>query len=80
MIGAPSAHEETTRRFLSGFDVIAIKTDIAEQAVVLRRENRLKLPDAIVWASALFHGALLVTRDTKDFPSDHPMIRVPYKI
>ena len=40
----------------------------------------MKLPDAIVWASAQVHAMLLVTRDTKDFPGDDPGIRVPYMV
>ena len=33
--------------------------------VALRRAHRLKLPDAIIWASADLHGMLLVSRDTR---------------
>ena len=40
----------------------------------------LKLPDAIVWASAQVHGMLLVTRDTKGFPADNPGVRMPYRV
>ena len=46
----------------------------------LRRERRLKLPDALIWATARRHGSLLVTRNTKDFPKDDPGVRVPYSI
>jgi predicted nucleic acid-binding protein len=52
---------------------------IAEQAVALRRDRRVKLPDAVIWATARSMGALLVTRNTKDFPADDPGVRVPYR-
>jgi hypothetical protein len=38
----------------------------------------VKLPDALVWASARAESALLVTRDTKAFPKAEPGVRVPY--
>jgi predicted nucleic acid-binding protein len=40
--------------------------------------RKVRLPDAIIWATALHESALLVTRDTKDFPSAEPGIRIPY--
>ena len=44
----------------------------------IRRDRRVKLPDAVIWATARAESALLVTRNTKDFPRDDPGIRVPY--
>ena len=65
--------------FLNGFDVIALDGSIAESAVRLRQEHRIKLPDAIIWASAEVHAMLLVTRNTKDFPAGDPGTRIPYR-
>jgi hypothetical protein len=45
---------------------------------MLRQRHRLKLPDAIVWASAQAHDMLFVTQDVKDFPAGDPGVRVPY--
>ena len=50
------------------------------RAVALRKEHGIRLPDAIIWASADVHALLLVTRNTKDFGTDRPGIRVPYKL
>ena len=81
MIGAASKDEEfTCREFLSSFTVIPFSLDIAEEAVRIRRGTRIKLPDAIIWASARTNGALLVTRNTKDYPKDDPFVRLPYSI
>jgi predicted nucleic acid-binding protein len=44
----------------------------------LRREIRLKLPDAIILASARANGLLLVTRNHRDFPRKDSDIRIPY--
>jgi predicted nucleic acid-binding protein len=80
MAGAPLALEQATRGFLDGFQLIALDPEIAERAVAIRRDHRLKLPDAIVWASAQVHARLLLTRDTKGFPADDPGVRVPYVV
>src|SRR3546814_9674964 len=47
MIGAGPAVEVKTRRFLSGFRIIPLTSDVAERAVVLRKRYRVKLPDAV---------------------------------
>ena len=80
MVGAGSEVEAATRRFLSGFDVVAIDESIAECAVGIRRGHGIKLPDAVIWATAQTHAMLLVTRNTKDFPEGDPGIRAPYKL
>jgi predicted nucleic acid-binding protein len=80
MIGAAPAEEAPIRAFLSGFEVVPIDADVADEAVRLRRERRLRLPDAVIWATARTQGALLVTRNTKDFPAGDPGVRVPYQV
>ena len=81
MVGAETSDEEThLRSFLKRFEVHPITTPIAERAVAIRRESRQRLPDAIIWATAQELGFILVTRNTRDFPSNHPGIRVPYRL
>ncbi len=81
MCGADGAGEESKcRGFLAQFEIIGISIEVAERAVRIRREQRLKLPDAIIWATAQQLGCVLVTRNTKDFPLKHPGVRVPYKV
>lgn len=80
MVGAEAAVEDRTRRFLSSFTVVPLRDDVADRAVALRRRHRIKLPDAVIWASADVHSMLLVTRNTKDFPPDTPGVRFPYAL
>jgi predicted nucleic acid-binding protein len=80
MVGATPTLLHATQSFLEGFRVIDLDKEVAERAVSLRRRHRIKLPDAIVWASAQVHSMLLVTRDSRDFRSDDPAIRIPYRI
>jgi predicted nucleic acid-binding protein len=80
MVGAPPALEAGTRAFLDRFVVVGLDQAVAERAVAVRQGNRLKLPDAIVWASALVGGRLLVTRNARVFPAGDPGVRVPYRV
>jgi|AGTN01.2.fsa_nt_gi PIN domain. len=61
MVGAALDLEEPTLDFLSGFEMIGLDERIAERAVVLRRQHKIKLPDAVIWASAQDRAMLLVT-------------------
>jgi len=66
---------------LSGFGIDEVDEEVAARAAALRRERpRLKSPDAIILATALTRGRILVTRNTKDFPAEMPGIRVPYTL
>ena len=80
MVGATSEVDAATRGFLENFDVIALDEKIAERAVSLRRSHHIKLPDAIIWATAQAHAMLLVTRNTRDFSSSDPGVRMPYRL
>ena len=74
------AAEEAAHDLLSIFDVLQLTREVAAAAVVIRRERRLKLPDAVILATATWHGLPLVTRNTKDFPADDASVHVPYRL
>jgi predicted nucleic acid-binding protein len=79
LVGAADAEEEKVLRgFLAGFEVLDVDRETAEEAIRLRRARRIRLPDAVIWAAARVSGAMLVTRNTRDFPKDDPGVRVPY--
>jgi predicted nucleic acid-binding protein len=80
LIRTPPAVADRTRLYLDGFRLIEIDRTVTERAVTVRQAHRMKLPDAIVWASAQVTDRLLVTRDTKDFPSNDPGVRMPYRM
>jgi hypothetical protein len=81
LVGAKPGAEAVTRAFLDRrFHVIGLTEEVAERAVELRKQFGLRLPDAVIWASAQVHAMLLVTRNTKDFPPGDPGIRMPYRI
>jgi predicted nucleic acid-binding protein len=81
MTGAASQNEEAIlRAFLSNFQCLEITREVAERAAVIRRQKRIKMPDAIILATAEAVGRQLVTRNVKDFPAGTRGVRVPYKI
>lgn len=69
---------DVVEMFLRDFKVIDITRRVSREAVALRQARKLRLPDAIIWATARTESALLVTRNTKDFPASDPGVRVPY--
>ncbi|HXT71005.1 MAG TPA: type II toxin-antitoxin system VapC family toxin [Vicinamibacterales bacterium] len=73
-----SDEEDVIEMFLRDFRLVEISRPIARAAVALRKTRRLRLPDAIILATSQHESALLVTRNTKDFPSGDPGVHVPY--
>lgn len=80
MVGTTAKTQAGTRAFLATFERLPVDEEVCERAVALRREHKIKLPDAIVWSTAQVHNLQLVTRNTKDLDRDAPGIRVPYEI
>lgn len=80
MVGTSDSDQDTVRAFLSTFRQIDIDPEVADLAVCIRQRHRMRLPDAIIWASAEKENALLISRNTKDFPVDAPGVRVPYNL
>ncbi|AOK43202.1 type II toxin-antitoxin system VapC family toxin [Burkholderia vietnamiensis] len=80
LVGATASDDAAIRTWLSSFDIIPLDGAVANRAVAIRQARRIRLPDAIVWASAQVNGLLLVSRNTKDFPVTEPGIRAPYQL
>ncbi len=74
------AEEDVIEMFLRDFRVVDVSRRVAREAVTIRKARRTRLPDAIIWATARTESAVLVTRNTKDFPEHDAGIRVPYGV
>ncbi len=46
-----------------------LNDDIVQRVIDIRQQKRIKLPDAIIAATAMEYSSVLVTRNTKDFNS-----------
>ena len=80
LIGAESDDVELRDFMETHFEIISLDVAVAETAIQLRREYRLRLPDAIIWATARVNDAVLVTRNTKDFHAEWDGVRSPYTV
>lgn len=81
LVGAMTPEEDRLiRGFLSSFAVRELSHSIADLSIDLRKTYHLKIPDAVVYATARDEGCLMVSRNTKDLKRDWPDIRVPYEI
>ena len=80
LIGAEGDDTELRDFLESHFEIIPLDLAVSETAVQLRREHRLRLPDAIIWATARVNDAVLVTRNTKDFKPEWDGIHLPYTL
>jgi predicted nucleic acid-binding protein len=54
-------------KIVGTLSVIPVDSHIARLASFVRREYRLKVPDSVIAATAIFTGSALVTRNTRDF-------------
>lgn len=80
LVGATAESEAVIRGFLNNFKSLPIDQPVSELAVLIRQKQRIKFPDAIVWATAQVNSRILVTRNTKDFLQDEPGVRIPYQL
>jgi predicted nucleic acid-binding protein len=55
------------KELLNSFEIINLNSEIAEDVISIKQKKKIKLPDAIIWATAKFIGSDLSTRNVKDF-------------
>lgn len=68
LCGIPESQEQVVHRWLyRHFNVISPDREVVIEAVNIRRQKLLKLPDTLILATARAYGLILCTRDGKDF-------------
>jgi len=60
-----AAGERAIRELIARVAVVDLTPPIKEQAIVLRRQHRLTVPDAIIVGTAVSLDAELITNDTR---------------
>lgn len=63
-LGITPQEEENLKKFLSYLKVLPINEAVCDQAIILRQEKKLKLPDALIAATAICFDLVLVTCDS----------------
>ena len=79
LTGLPEADHPAVEHFLARFELIALTPAITRETVSVRKSTRLKLPDAVILATAHTEKRVLLTRNTRDFTAGR-FVRVPYTV
>ena len=58
---------EVATELLDLCELVSVDVQVADEAARIRRETGLKLPDALIAATALLHNTTLFTANGKDF-------------
>lgn len=80
LAGVPIEERGIVQQTIAYLEVVEIDARIAAAAADIRYRSRMKLMDAYILATAQVNGAILITRNIKDFPAEMPGIRVPYTL
>lgn len=83
MAGVDATQEEQdARALLACFSIVEMDEPLSEATISLRKKHpkKLKLPDAIIYASARSQSCPLVTRNVQDFGGSSADVIEPYKL
>ena len=79
--GLKGEEESKISEILKPFVEIAVESAIIDRAIGVRRARRIKVPDAIIAATALVKGCSLITRNTEDFKGISDLVVIdPYTL
>ncbi|MBD2133704.1 MAG: type II toxin-antitoxin system VapC family toxin [Dolichospermum sp.] len=65
--GLSKEEEQSIENLLSQFNTVPLSQEIENKTIQLKRNYKIKLPDAIIAATAINQNAILVTRNISDF-------------
>ena len=67
--------------FVEDSMVIGLADEIVEKTIELRKDHKIKIPDAIIASTALLNEFCLISRNEKDFKDIKGLVCInPYKI
>jgi predicted nucleic acid-binding protein len=64
---ASPAQLEKLQPFINNAQIYNLGEDVVQQTIAIRQRYKIKLPDAVVAATAMVHGHKLITRNSVDF-------------
>lgn len=59
--------QEMIESFLSNANIIYLNADLEKETIKLKQSHKMKIPDAVIGATAIHYDLTLVTRNEKDF-------------
>lgn len=60
-------------QFVEASDIVHVNEGIIDKAIYIRRETNIKLPDALIAASAMFYKYTLISTNDRDFNKVIPL-------
>jgi predicted nucleic acid-binding protein len=66
-VGLSKEEEQSIEDLLCQFNSVSLLREIENQTIQIKRQYKIKLPDAIIAATAINQDAFLVTRNVGDF-------------
>lgn len=69
VLGFPQspAERSAAERLLAGLECMALDDAVVQRTIALRQARKIKIPDAVIAATALCHDLTLVTHNARDF-------------
>ncbi|MBK7243711.1 MAG: type II toxin-antitoxin system VapC family toxin [Saprospiraceae bacterium] len=72
---------ENVTNFIADSHVLEISPEVITQCVMLRKSKKIKIPDAIIAATAIVYKLTLITRNISDFKNISGLIMIdPYNM
>jgi hypothetical protein len=65
--GITKNEELKFNELIKASNVLGLSDEIIDRTIAIRKQYKIKLPDAIIIASAFENQLILITRNTKDF-------------
>ncbi len=61
--------------------VLGLSDEIVDKTIEIRKRNKIKMPDAIIAATAIAYNSIIITRNIKDFQNINDLNCInPYEI
>lgn len=64
---APASEMQSLEAFIASSVILPLSNKVVQKTIELRKTRKIKLPDAVIAATALVHGLKLITRNISDF-------------
>jgi predicted nucleic acid-binding protein len=80
LVGCREGETEAVQAWLQGFPRLPLDDAIARETVRMRQQHGLKVPDAIILATARCAQLPLATRNSRDFPLTLGGVLYPYAL
>jgi predicted nucleic acid-binding protein len=78
---APENYYQLLTDFMNDAIILDLSNNIVESCIEIRKENKIKLPDAIIAATALVNNLTIISRNVSDFQNiDEISVINPYNI